>query len=202
MRRNSITPSRAFFTSGVSVLMFIPGATGIAHDATGLGLFSTCKQYISWEGARGWQALVNKWTTARCSGRQAGGSTRTKHAPRPSTSCSCLLWRGADGSRTCRRKGGTGYGLSREEPSHQHQGCKLWKRPCILATEVTTRTRERPVAAVQRHCRAPKSCKLAVHSQSLLHVIEGFTWEYRLLLHHKPAARLTPWPLSRTARLP
>ena len=37
-----MTPSRAFFTSGVSVLMFMPGPAGIAHDATGLGLFSTC----------------------------------------------------------------------------------------------------------------------------------------------------------------
>lgn len=39
---NSMTPSRAFFTRGVSVLMFIPGAAGIAHEATGLGLLSTC----------------------------------------------------------------------------------------------------------------------------------------------------------------
>ena len=40
--RNSITPSRAFLTSGVSVLIFMPGPAGMAHDATGLGLFSTC----------------------------------------------------------------------------------------------------------------------------------------------------------------
>ena len=39
-----MTPSRAFLTRGVSVLMFIPGAAGMAHDATGLGLFSTCIQ--------------------------------------------------------------------------------------------------------------------------------------------------------------
>ena len=37
MSRNSITPSRAFFTSGVVVLMFMFGITGIAHDATGFG---------------------------------------------------------------------------------------------------------------------------------------------------------------------
>ena len=41
--RNSITPSLAFFTNGVSVLMFIPGPAGMAQDATGFGLFSTCK---------------------------------------------------------------------------------------------------------------------------------------------------------------
>lgn len=37
-----MTPSRAFLTSGVSVLIFMPGPAGMAHDATGLGLFSTC----------------------------------------------------------------------------------------------------------------------------------------------------------------
>ena len=42
--RNSITPSLAFFTKGVSVLIFMPGPAGMAQDATGLGLFSTCKQ--------------------------------------------------------------------------------------------------------------------------------------------------------------
>jgi hypothetical protein len=40
--RNSITPSRAFLTSGVSVLIFMPGPAGMAQEATGLGLFSTC----------------------------------------------------------------------------------------------------------------------------------------------------------------
>lgn len=38
-----MTPSRAFFTSGVSVLIFMPGPAGIAHEATGFGLFSTCE---------------------------------------------------------------------------------------------------------------------------------------------------------------
>jgi hypothetical protein len=37
-----MTPSRAFLTSGVSVLIFMPGPAGMAQDATGLGLFSTC----------------------------------------------------------------------------------------------------------------------------------------------------------------
>ena len=41
-----MTPSRAFFTSGVSVLMFMPGAAGIAHEATGFGLLSTCRQIL------------------------------------------------------------------------------------------------------------------------------------------------------------
>jgi hypothetical protein len=40
--RNSITPSRAFLTSGVSVLTFMPGPAGMAQEATGLGTFSTC----------------------------------------------------------------------------------------------------------------------------------------------------------------
>ena len=51
MSRNSITPSRAFFTSGVLVLMFIPGPAGMAQEATGLGLFSTC-----WPVSEGWEA--------------------------------------------------------------------------------------------------------------------------------------------------
>ncbi len=41
-----MTPSRAFFTSGVSVLIFIPGPAGIAHDATGFGLFSTSTRHM------------------------------------------------------------------------------------------------------------------------------------------------------------
>lgn len=39
-----MTPSRAFFTRGVSVLILWPGATGIAQEATGLGLFSTWQE--------------------------------------------------------------------------------------------------------------------------------------------------------------
>ena len=46
MSRNSITPSRAFFTSGVVVLMFMFGITGIAHDATGFGDFSTSTRHM------------------------------------------------------------------------------------------------------------------------------------------------------------
>ena len=37
-----MTPSRAFLTSGVSVLTFMPGMAGMAHEATGFGAFSTC----------------------------------------------------------------------------------------------------------------------------------------------------------------
>ena len=37
MRRNSITPSRAFLTIGLSVLMTCPSAVGSAHDACGFG---------------------------------------------------------------------------------------------------------------------------------------------------------------------
>ena len=46
MRRNSMTPSRAFFTSGVVVLMFMLGITGMAQDATGFGDFSTSTRHI------------------------------------------------------------------------------------------------------------------------------------------------------------
>ena len=41
-----MTPSRAFLTSGVSVLIFMPGPAGMAHDATGLGLFSTSTRHM------------------------------------------------------------------------------------------------------------------------------------------------------------
>ena len=37
MSRNSITPSRAFLTCGVSVRITMPSAAGIAQDAMGLG---------------------------------------------------------------------------------------------------------------------------------------------------------------------
>ena len=56
MRRNSITPSRAFFTRGVVVLMFMLGMTGIAHDATGLGGFSGGQAHAA--GAGDGQALM------------------------------------------------------------------------------------------------------------------------------------------------
>ncbi len=46
MSRNSMTPPRAFFTRGVVVLMFMFGITGIAHEATGLGDFSTSTRHI------------------------------------------------------------------------------------------------------------------------------------------------------------
>jgi len=38
-----MTPSRAFLTMGVSVFIFMPGPAGMAQDACGLGLFSTCQ---------------------------------------------------------------------------------------------------------------------------------------------------------------
>ena len=66
MSRNSITPSRAFFTSGVSVLITMPGAAGIAHDATGLGLFSTWRRQVC-DGARRRQGGVS------CRGHRHGG---------------------------------------------------------------------------------------------------------------------------------
>ncbi len=37
MSRNSITPSRAFLTIGVSVKISCPSAAGRAHDACGFG---------------------------------------------------------------------------------------------------------------------------------------------------------------------
>ena len=44
IRRNSITPSLAFFTKGVSVEIFMPGIAGMAQEATGLGDFSTWRE--------------------------------------------------------------------------------------------------------------------------------------------------------------
>ena len=41
-----MTPSRAFFVSGLSVKIFISGITGIAHEATGFGAFSTSTRHI------------------------------------------------------------------------------------------------------------------------------------------------------------
>jgi hypothetical protein len=46
LRRYSMTPSLAFFTIGVSVHTFIPGMTGTAQDAMGLGLFSTSTRHM------------------------------------------------------------------------------------------------------------------------------------------------------------
>jgi hypothetical protein len=44
--KNSITPSLAFFTKSVVVLMFMFGITGMAHEATGFGDFSTSTRHI------------------------------------------------------------------------------------------------------------------------------------------------------------
>ena len=46
MSRNSITPSRAFLTLGVSVWMTMPSATGIAQDAIGFGDFSISTRHM------------------------------------------------------------------------------------------------------------------------------------------------------------
>ena len=46
INRNSKTPSRAFFTSAVSVKIFIFFATGIAQEATGFGDFSISTKHI------------------------------------------------------------------------------------------------------------------------------------------------------------
>eukprot|EP00959_Pyramimonas_sp_CCMP1952_P136675 2860419-Pyramimonas_sp.AAC.1 len=44
--KNSITPSRAFLTRGVVVLMVMPGMAGMAQDATGLGDFTTSTRHM------------------------------------------------------------------------------------------------------------------------------------------------------------
>mmetsp|Transcript_29180 Transcript_29180/g.74461 ORF Transcript_29180/g.74461 Transcript_29180/m.74461 type:complete len:445 (+) Transcript_29180:1810-3144(+) len=44
--KNSITPSRAFLTTGVLVLIFIPGPAGMAQEAWGLGLFSISTRHM------------------------------------------------------------------------------------------------------------------------------------------------------------
>jgi hypothetical protein len=41
-----MTPSLALWTSGEFVLTTMPGWTGHAHDATGLGAFSTSTKHI------------------------------------------------------------------------------------------------------------------------------------------------------------
>ncbi len=44
--RNSITPLRAFLTTGVSVLITMPSPAGIAQEAMGLGDFSISTRHI------------------------------------------------------------------------------------------------------------------------------------------------------------
>jgi hypothetical protein len=44
--KNSSTPSRALCTTGVLVLIFILGIAGMAHDATGLGEFTTSTKHM------------------------------------------------------------------------------------------------------------------------------------------------------------
>ena len=46
MRRNSITPFRAFFTVSVFVFITIPSVAGMAHDAIGFGAFSISTKHI------------------------------------------------------------------------------------------------------------------------------------------------------------
>ena len=41
-----MTPSRAFCTSSVFVLTFMPGAAGMAQDATGFGALATSTRHI------------------------------------------------------------------------------------------------------------------------------------------------------------
>lgn len=73
--KNSMTPSLAFFTSGVSVFIFMPGPAGIAHDATGLGLFSTCsKMQLSYSSFLGLSCALVKATDLK-SKTPSGGHT-------------------------------------------------------------------------------------------------------------------------------
>ena len=44
--KNSMTPSRAFFTRGVVVLISMFGITGIAHEATALGDLVTSTRHM------------------------------------------------------------------------------------------------------------------------------------------------------------
>ena len=46
MSRNSITPLRAFFTSGVLVLITMPSPTGMAQEAIGFGDFSISTRHM------------------------------------------------------------------------------------------------------------------------------------------------------------
>jgi hypothetical protein len=107
-----MTPSRAFLTIGVSVLIFMPGPAGMAHDATGLGTFSTCAAVVMVDGAGG---LVSSWPLYMMRNTTAAHhpaphpQALPAHlrpappipAPRPGTCGSCRRWPGAGGSRTC-----------------------------------------------------------------------------------------------------
>jgi hypothetical protein len=126
--RNSITPSRAFLTSGVSVLIFMPGPAGMAHDATGLGLFSTWSEGCARGRAGGRLRLPGSCAaTLRCRERAACWARhaavrglcgrrprlgrprqaparalpRPCPAPRRGTCGSCRPQTAAGGSRTC-----------------------------------------------------------------------------------------------------
>ena len=87
MSSSSITPSRAFFTSGVLVFTFMPGPAGIAHDATGLGLFSTCGRAAAAASVSGGcgrrsaaAAPAGRW--AGCGpGRDSGGPAWLQEVP-------------------------------------------------------------------------------------------------------------------------
>ena len=81
-----MTPSRAFLTRGVSVLIFMPGPAGMAHDATGLGLFSTCDTQHP-----------NDTPTGRQSVAQLEG---VQCLPQQGTFCSCRQSTDAGDSRT------------------------------------------------------------------------------------------------------
>ncbi len=53
MSRNSSTARRAVRACSLETWTTIPGATGVAHDGTGFGLFSTSTRHIRHDPATG-----------------------------------------------------------------------------------------------------------------------------------------------------
>ena len=99
--RNSITPSLAFLTNAESVLIFMPGAAGIAHDATGFGLFATCSS-ATLHSIRHQPSLEYFDCTSSALKIGLRASAGGKGIPLPNTYGSFLLLKAGDGSRTCR----------------------------------------------------------------------------------------------------
>ena len=100
--KNSMTPSRAFLTNGVSVLMSMPGPAGIAHDATGFGLLVTCTQTHYGSTVQATRTILGSCITYLLHATLCTLPTKTQKEssstlaqingiPPPSTFCNCQL---------------------------------------------------------------------------------------------------------------
>jgi hypothetical protein len=172
--RNSITPSRAFLTSGVSVLIFMPGPAGMAQDATGLGLFSTWEEgqardapappksehgsmavsCAAGSSARmeghlcGLLAMAGKGTASQLRRSRVAPASRRSCSPPPDTCGSCRQPRAAGGSRTCGIHRGQ-QGSRRFSP-----GCGHPRLSCLPASQSK--------AALLRLSRSPRCTHLGM----------------------------------------